>query len=242
MRSLSFHCTCVEEVNPLPFTTKLMPVNPATAEVGNMLLRTTGALMLKVADPEVPPPGVGFTTDTVALPAAARSPTGMVACNWVGLVEVIVRLELFHITCEVEMNPLPVTVSVKAVAPAVAETGEMLPITGVGFTLAIVNVWLAEVPPPGVGLNTVTRTVPAEAMSDAAIDAVNCVALTYDVGRLEPFHCTALFVVKALPFTVREKEADPGSAEAGEMVTNVGAGLLMLTVAEPRFRRLAPGS
>jgi len=37
---------------------------------------------------------------------------------------------------------------------------------------------LPDVPPPGVGLNTVTCAVPAAAMSAAAIAASNCVALT----------------------------------------------------------------
>jgi hypothetical protein len=35
-----------------------------------------------------------------------------------------------------------------------------------------------EVPPPGVGLNTVIEMVPGEVRSEAGTDAVNCVVLT----------------------------------------------------------------
>jgi hypothetical protein len=42
----------------------------------------------------------------------------------------------------------------------------------------VVKVRAVEVPPPGVGLNTVTAAVPAAAMSAAVIVAVNWVALT----------------------------------------------------------------
>ncbi len=43
----------------------------------------------------------------------------------------------------------------------------MLVIVGIG--LFIVNVALLDIPPPGVGLKTVTVAVPADAMSAAVI-------------------------------------------------------------------------
>src|SRR3989338_4818471 len=54
-------------------------------------------------------------------------------------------------------EPRPATVSVKVAA-------------------SIVNVWADEVPPAGVGLNTVTLAVPALAMFAAGTAAVSCVA------------------------------------------------------------------
>jgi hypothetical protein len=76
------------------------------------------------------------------------------------------------------MNPLPVTVSVNAAVPAVAEAGDRVPIVGIGFVALMVKVEVPEVPPPGVGLNTVTCPVPEAAISAAVIAAVNCVVLT----------------------------------------------------------------
>jgi hypothetical protein len=76
------------------------------------------------------------------------------------------------------MKLVPLTVSVNPVPPAVAEEGLKLVVVGTGLGAMIVKVWALEVPPPGVGLKTVTLAVPAEAMSAARIEAVSWVALT----------------------------------------------------------------
>jgi hypothetical protein len=77
------------------------------------------------------------------------------------------------------MKLVPVTVRVKADPPAVAELGEMVVMAGTGLYAAVlVKVWAEEVPPPGVGLKTVTLAVPAAAMSDAGMAAVSWVAET----------------------------------------------------------------
>ena len=82
-----------------------------------------------------------------------------------------------------------------------------------------------EVPPPGVGLKTVTLAVPAVAMSAARIDAVTWVALTYVVVRFVPFHLTTEPEMKLVPFTVRVKAAPPAVAELGLRLVVVGRGL-----------------
>src|SRR5439155_15416257 len=82
--------------------------------------------------------------------------------------------------------------------------------TGIGLSkvtvvvalVEIVNVWAFEMPPPGVGLNTVTCAVPAVTMSAAAIAAVNCAAEAKAVVRLAPFHLTTAPLTKFEPFTV----------------------------------------
>src|SRR5271156_3705051 len=51
-----------------------------------------------------------------------------------------------------------------------------------------VKVTAPDVPPPGVGLNTVTDGVPPLAVSLAGTAAVNCVALTNVVVKAAPFH------------------------------------------------------
>jgi hypothetical protein len=79
----------------------------------------------------------------------------------------------------------------------------------------IVKVCALDVPPPGVGLKTVTDAVPAVAMSEAGMAAVNCIAETNVVVRLDPFHCTTELLSKLLPFTVRVNAAPPAVAELG---------------------------
>ncbi len=128
-------------------------------------------VIVKVWALEVPPPGVEFTTVTWAVPADAMSVAVIAAVNWVEETYVVVRLDPFQFTTEPDTKPVPFTVSVNPAPPAVAEVGLRPVVAGTG--LLIVEVWALEVPPPGVGLNTVTRAVPADAMSAAVIAAVN---------------------------------------------------------------------
>jgi hypothetical protein len=75
-----------------------------------------------------------------------------------------------------EVNLLPVTVRVKAAPPAVAEVGEMLERAGTG--LLMVKVSAEDVPPPGVGLKTVTLEVPEVAISVLGMAALSWVEET----------------------------------------------------------------
>ena len=64
----------------------------------------------------------------------------------------------FQFTAEVLTKFVPFTVSVNDGPPAVAVLGERLVRCGKGLLIVKVNPF--EVPPPGVGLNTVTVAVP----------------------------------------------------------------------------------
>jgi len=93
------------------------------------------------------------------------------------------------------------------------------------FAGLTVNGRLPDVPPPGVGLNTVTCAVPALPISAAVIAAWSCVALTNVVVRLVPFQFTTeLPLTKPVPFTVKVKAAPPAVALVGASVVIVGAG------------------
>jgi len=83
------------------------------------------------------------------------------------LTNVVVRLPPFQRTTDELLKFVPVAVSVNAALPATALVGEIE--LSVGAGLLIVNVEAPEVPPPGVGLKTVTEVVPAVAMSAALI-------------------------------------------------------------------------
>jgi hypothetical protein len=70
-------------------------------------------------------------------------------------------------------------------------------------------------PPPGVGLTTVTEAVLAVAMSEARILAVNCELFTKVVARALPFQFTTDPVTKPVPFTVSVNPAPPGATASG---------------------------
>jgi hypothetical protein len=82
----------------------------------------------------------------------------------------------------------------------------------------------ADVPPPGVGVNTVTGTEPWIARSAAVIVARSWLALTKVVVRLAPFQRTTDVAAKPLPFTVRMKPVLPAAALTGERLLTTGTG------------------
>ena len=77
-------------------------------------------------------------------------------------------------------------------------------------------------------MNTVTLAVPAVVISEAGIEAVNCVELLKVVVRFDPFQCTTDPFTKLVPVTVRVNAGLPAVVEAGLMLVRVGAGLLMV--------------
>ena len=88
----------------------------------------------------------------------------------------VVKSVPFQRTVEVETKLAPFTVRVKGLDPAVTWPGEML--ARVGSGLLILKFRLVEVPPPGLGLNTVMGIVAARVRSAAGITAVSLIVLT----------------------------------------------------------------
>ena len=84
----------------------------------------------------------------------------------------------FQLTTDVLANPLPLTVSAKAPLPAAAVAGASEETTGAFLATVIVNFAAFDMPPPEVGLATVTATDPAFATYEAATCAVSWPALT----------------------------------------------------------------
>src|SRR5439155_12607984 len=133
----------------------------------------------------VPPPRVGFTTVTDAVPAVAIRAVGTVAVSWVDETNVVVSAVPFHFTVEVETKFVPFTVKVNCAPPAVAQVGLSEVIVGTG--LLMVKVCAFDVPPPGAGFTTVTDAVPAFATRAAVTVAVTCVEETNVVLKAVPF-------------------------------------------------------
>jgi hypothetical protein len=121
-----FQCTFEPETKCDPVTVSVKAGPSAVALLGEIELITgAGLLMVNVFAFDVPPPGPGFVTVTLIVPAVAMSAAEIAAVSWALLENVVARGAPFQFTTEVVMNPEPFTVSVKAAPPAVALAGEM---------------------------------------------------------------------------------------------------------------------
>ena len=116
-------------------------------------------------------------------------------------------------------------VSVNAAPPAVALVGEIELSVGAGFVAVMLNVFAVEVPPPGVGVKTVTEALPVAAMSLARIWACSLVLLTNVVVRLLPFQRTTDEATKFDPVATSVKAPLPAAAVLGMIELSVGTGL-----------------
>ena len=99
--------------------------------------------MVKLRAFDVPPPGAGLLTVTLAVPAVAMSLAGIEAVKLVALFTVVVRSDPFHRTVEPETKFEPLTVRANSGLPAMAEFGLIPVMAGTGFWTARVNCLLA---------------------------------------------------------------------------------------------------
>jgi len=207
---------------------------PTVIDAGEMpLIVGTSALIVNVLALDVPPPGAGVTTVTETVPSVATSNAGTVAVSAVALTYVVVNAVVPHITVDWLVKPAPFTVSGKAAAPAVAVVGEIPPT--VGASALTVNGLPLEVPPPGAGVTTVTKTVPSVATCNDVTCAVSSVALTNVVASAVVPHFTVDALVKFAPVTVSGNAAAPVVAVVGEipLIVGAGGGALIVKVSAP---------
>jgi hypothetical protein len=162
---------------PLIVSVKLLP--PAVTLAGErLLIAGTGLLTVKIsAGVDVPPPGIGFVTVTEIVPAEVISGVDICAVNCVASTMVALWVVAPNLTVVPATKLLPLTIRVNPAARAVTLAGERPLVIGTGLLTVKVSGGV-DGPPPGVGFVTVTELVPAEAISEADISAVNCVALT----------------------------------------------------------------
>ena len=222
-----FHFITEPAIKLLPLAVNVNVAEPAVIEDGEMVVKTgvglaTG-LMVKVNAADVPPPGVGLNIVTLAVPAVSISDAGTLAVSCVLLINVVTRERVFHLITDPAMKLLPLAVNVNVAAPAVTEVGAMEVNNGEGFE--IVKVDADDVPPPGVGLNTVTLAVPGVSTSDDCTVAVSCVVLIKDVTRERLFHFIIEPEIKLVPVIEIVNEASPTIAEVGEIDVTIGTGL-----------------
>jgi hypothetical protein len=136
VRGLPFHWTLEDGEKLLPVTVSVKLALPVTAELGlSNVIFGAGALIAKLRAVDVPPPGAGVMTVTVAVPTLAMSVAEIAACKVVLETKVVVRAEPFHCTTEEDTKLEPVTVRVKAASPAMDELGFRDPVAREGLGL-----------------------------------------------------------------------------------------------------------
>ena len=116
-----FHCTVAPEENPPPFTVNVNAGPPAVADAGTREVSTRVELLMEKLTlfDGVPP----ASTMIDAAPADAVRLAGTEAVTWPEFTNVVDNPEPFHCTDDPDVNPLPLTVSVKPDPPAVALVG-----------------------------------------------------------------------------------------------------------------------
>src|SRR6185436_20616867 len=111
---------------PEPVIVSVMPAPPALALFWDSeAISGAGLLTLKVCAAELPPPGAGLVTVTVAPPVAPRSLAGTLAVRLVLLTKVVVSAAPFQLTTLPLTKFDPVTVRVNAAPPMIPAEGEI---------------------------------------------------------------------------------------------------------------------
>ena len=103
--------------------------------MGNVaaVVMAKGNVIVKFRAFDVPPPGAGLLTVTLAVPAVAMSLAEIDAVRLVALFRVVVRSDPFHRTVEPETKLDPLTVRAKPGLPARVEFGLIPVMAGTGF-------------------------------------------------------------------------------------------------------------
>ena len=103
----------------LPFTVSRNCAPPDATEDGfKLLIAGTGVAIVNVSALEVPPPGAGLTTVTLAVPTLVMSTAEIEAVSWEVETKLVVRDAPFQRTSAPLTRPLPLTVRVNALRSA----------------------------------------------------------------------------------------------------------------------------
>jgi hypothetical protein len=96
-RAEPFHSTVEDDTKLVPVTANVKAVPPIIAEPGvNNVIEGTGVVIVNVRAAEVPPPGEGLSTVTLAVLAELMSAAVMAACKLVLETKVVERVLPFH--------------------------------------------------------------------------------------------------------------------------------------------------
>jgi len=117
---------------PTPLTVSVNAVEPATALEGESEPIVGTALSIVKEITFDVPPGAGFVTVRLAVPAVAISAALIAPVNCVALTNVVVLAAPLNFTTDVDTKPVPFTAREKAAPPAVALAGEREITVGAG--------------------------------------------------------------------------------------------------------------
>jgi hypothetical protein len=221
-------------LNPVPNTdiaTSLVPPAPVVVGANEVIVGTAFATVNGSVF-EAPPPGGGFSTAICRIPAVIRSFEVSVPESSVPFTSEVLRLLLFTVTTDVELNPVPVTKRSTWPEPAIAVLGESDVIVGVWLLLEFtVKFTVPEVPPPGDGVNTDMTIVPGSWMSVGMTIVLSSVSLRKmvfpDRGML--LNSTTDCGANPLPVSVITNPGLPATALVGETDFKFGDGLFTVS-------------
>lgn len=168
--------TSITEValKPVPVKVRTGTVVAAAATLvgATVVIPGNGFTMEYAKRLEVPPFGgagggaAGFVTAIESVPAVARSAAVRLTCRIVLFMKNVDRFVLFTLTTDCGAKFVPVTTNVTPADPASTVVGEMDVIAGtlLGAGVIVKVREVADVPPPGVEVNTTTVEVPGLAI------------------------------------------------------------------------------
>ena len=252
--------TSITEValKPVPVRVRSGAVVAAAATlVGAIIVITGNGFTIEYAKTlDVPPFGgagggaAGLVTAMESVPAVARSAAVRFACTTVLFMKPVGRFVLFTLTTDCGAKLVPVRTNVTPNDPARTVVGEMEVIVGtlLGAGVIVKVREVADVPPPGVGVNTTTVAVPGLAIRLAGTLVVIWLVLRKVVTSAFPFHSTSEPGEKLLPVTVKVNAVPPACAVVGDIALRDGFGKLICcwqagskTMPTKRAQKFKPG-
>ena len=120
---------------------------------------------MNIVGDEVPPPGAGFTTVTVADPMFAISAAGIYATSCEELINAVAIKPSFHSTMAFGPNPEPFNLISKSAPPWAVLEGDSEEREGVGLLGPVIAKLSEGVAITWLGILTATLAVPAVAIS-----------------------------------------------------------------------------
>jgi hypothetical protein len=207
-------CADDPATKPLPVIASVTGDERTTAEGGEIAAIVGAAFAtVKVRAFEEPPPGIGVTTRTWIVVAAASDCAVGVAVRWAASTNVVLAGAPSNVICDPGTKPAPVTVIGLGATPATTELGARLVIDGAGFTTT--NVTGVLTPPPGCGFVTTIGKFPVVTRRLGGIVAVRCAPSTNVELTAVPLNETALAPTKPEPTSDTSVAGAPRTALAG---------------------------
>jgi hypothetical protein len=206
-------------LKPVPVKVRSGAVVAAAATlVGATVVITGNGFTIEYAKTlDVPPFGgegggaAGLVTAMDSVPAVATSAAVRFTCRIVLFIKPVGRFVLFTLTTDCGAKLVPVTTNSTPDDPARTVVGEMEVIVGtlLGAGVIVKVREVADVPPPGVEVNTTTVAVPGLAIRLAGTLVVIWLVVRKVVTSGFPFHSTSEPGEKLLPFTVKVNAVPP---------------------------------